>query len=153
VTVEYNAMSSPGYAVNVDSSAPGIFALGSAGAGAAAAFNLNETTGELSLNTEANQAAKGSTVYLFATGLGATNLTLADGELTTQGSAITSPAVTLDIGGVAATLDYLGTSGFVNGIVMLQAKVPVATAAGRAVPVVLTANGAQSQSGVTIAVK
>lgn len=153
VTVEYNAASSQAYAAQVDLSAPGLFALGSSGAGAAAAFNLNETTGDLALNTETNMAAKGSTVYLFAAGLGSTNLSLADGALTTEGSNITSPAATLDVGGAAATLDYIGTSGFVNGIVLLKFKVPAGTAAGRAVPVVLTANGFSSQPGVTISVK
>jgi uncharacterized protein (TIGR03437 family) len=153
VTVEYNSASSQAFAVQVDQSVPGIFALGSSGAGAAAAFNLNEATGDLTLNTETNMAAKGSTVYLFATGLGTTNLALADGALTTEGSDITTPAAALEVGGVAATLDYIGTSGFVNGIALLKFKVPAATAAGRAVPVVLTANGIQSQSGVTISVK
>ncbi|MBI5282572.1 MAG: hypothetical protein HY858_12885 [Candidatus Solibacter usitatus] len=154
VTVQYNAATSLAYPAVVAAAAPGLFALGSSGAGAAAAFNVNETTGELTLNSEANQALKGSTIWLFGTGVGVTAPAGSDGAILSAETPYTSPAGVLNIGGTDVTMDYFGHApGYVSGLVLIKTKVPSTIAAGRAVPVTLTVSGVASQTGVTIAVK
>lgn len=154
VTVHYNGADSQPFGLSLATSAPGLFALGASGSGAGAVFNVNDTTGELTLNTEANQALKGSTIWLYATGIGQTTPASLDGVLAAAEGSFAAPVATLAIGGVDVTPDYFGPSpGLVSGLILIKAKVPTGVAAGRAVPIVLTVNGAASQSGVTIAVK
>ncbi|MBI5084376.1 MAG: hypothetical protein HZB13_07250 [Acidobacteria bacterium] len=154
VTVQYNAATSSAFTSAVAQAAPGLFALGSSGVGAAAAFNMNETTGELTLNTEANAATRGSTVWLFATGIGATTPAGSNGAIVSAENQFTAPVGVLNIGGTDVTMDYFGQApGYVSGLVLIKTKIPSTIAAGRAVPVTLTVSGAASQTGVTIAVK
>lgn len=154
VTVNFNAVDSLPFGLSLAPAAPGLFALGASGSGPGAVFNVNETTGELTLNTEANQALKGSTIWLYATGVGQTTPASVDGILAAAEQNLTAPVPTLSIGGVDVTPDYFGPSpGLVSGIVLIKAKIPTTVAAGRAVPVVLTVSGVASQAGVTIAVK
>jgi len=154
VTVSYNGSVSQIYHATVAAAAPGLFALGASGSGAGAVFNLNEATGELTLNTETNQAPKGSTIWLYATGAGPTTPAGTDGMIETAEQNLTAPLATLIIGGADVTPDYFGPApGLVSGLILVKAKVPGSIAAARAVPVVLTIGGVPSQSGVTIAVK
>jgi uncharacterized protein (TIGR03437 family) len=154
VTVRYNGADSQPFGLSLATSSPGLFALGASGSGAGAVFNVNDTTGDLTLNTETNQVLKGSTIWLYATGIGQTTPASLDGVLAAAESAFAAPVATLAIGGVDVTPDYFGPSpGLVSGLVLIKAKVPASVAAGKAVPVVLTVNGFASQSGVTIAVK
>lgn len=154
VRVNFNGADSQVFGISLGPSSPGLFALGASGSGPGAVFNVNDTTGELTLNTEADQALKGSTIWLYATGIGQTTPASLDGVLAAAEQAFTAPVPTLTIGGIDVTPDYFGPSpGLVSGIVLIKAKVPAAVAAGRTVPVVLTVNGISSQAGVTIAVK
>lgn len=154
VTVNFNGTDSQFFGLSLAAASPGLFALGASGSGAGAVFNVNDTTGELTLNTEANQALKGSTIWLYATGAGQTTPASNDGVLAAAEQNFTAPVATLTIGGIDVTPDYFGPSpGLVSGLILIKAKVPTDVAAGRTVPVVLSVNGVPSQSGVTIAVK
>jgi uncharacterized protein (TIGR03437 family) len=154
VTVQYNTASSSAFSVTVATAVPGLFALGASGSGAGAVFNLNESTGELTLNSETNQALKSSTIWLFATGAGVTTPAGADGMPGSAEVAYTSPAATVTIGGTDVVPDYFGHApGLVSGMLLVKAKIPASIASGRTVPVILSIGGATSQSAVTIAVK
>ncbi len=114
----------------VVSAAPGIFTTGN-GTGQAAAVNQDGT-----LNSESNPAARGSIVSLYATG---------------QGQA--ASAVSLKIGLYAAQLLYAGPAPGFAGLMQINAQVPGGFLAPGIQPVVLSAGGALSQAGVTIAVR
>jgi uncharacterized protein (TIGR03437 family) len=75
----------------------------------------------------------------------------ADGALATgiQHQAVTPTAT---VGGVAATVQYAGTSpGLVNGVMQVNVQIP--QGASGAQPLVITMNGASSQSNITLAVQ
>ncbi|MBI4891517.1 MAG: hypothetical protein HY821_12900 [Acidobacteria bacterium] len=154
VTVTYNGTTSQVFLAGVSPTAPGLFALGASGSGAGAVFNLNEASGELTLNTETNAAVRGSTIWLYATGAGQTTPASTDGLIATAELALSAPAATLTVGGVDVAPDYFGPApGLVQGLLLVKAKVPSTVSAGRAVPVALSLGGLTSQNGVTITVK
>jgi uncharacterized protein (TIGR03437 family) len=154
VTVQYNTASSSAFNVTVATAIPGLFALGASGSGAGAVFNYNETSGELTLNSETNQALKGSTVWLYATGAGVTTPAGADGMPGSSELAYSAPTATVTIGGADVVPDYFGHApGLVSGMLLIKAKIPSNIASGRTVPILLSIGGAVSQSAVTIAVK
>ncbi|WP_321473876.1 IPT/TIG domain-containing protein [uncultured Paludibaculum sp.] len=154
VLVDYNGTSSWVYPVSVAPTAPGLFALGSSGTGAGAVFNENASTGELTLNTETNAALKGTTIWLYTTGIGATTPAGVDGEIVTAESNLTAPTATLNIGGTDVTPAYFGPApGLVSGLMLIKAAVPSTIPSGKAVPVLLTLGLVTSQVGVTVTVK
>ncbi len=154
VSVDYNGTSSWVYPVSVAPTAPGLFALGSSGAGAGAVFNENATTGELTLNTETNAATKGSTIWLYATGIGVTTPAGFDGLISAAEANLTAPAASLNIGGTDVIPTYFGPApGLVSGLVLVKAAIPATIVAAKAVPVLLTLGSVTSQVGVTITVK
>jgi len=129
-------------------SAPGLFTTNFTGLGAAVAFNQNGTQ-----NTTANAAAKGTVVYLYATGEGITNPPSPTGVITDRFVHIPVLPVSLSIDGKPALLLYYGSSpGQVAGVMEIVAIVPSNAATG-AVPVVLTVDQASSPAGVTINVR
>src|ERR1035438_8166481 len=132
--------------IPVGAAQPGLFSANSSGTGAAAAQRA-----DLSALSDANPAARGEEVVLYATGLGK----VASGVVTGQpasGAATTSNAVTVTIGGRAVTPDYAGlTPGFV-GLYQVNFRIPADLAVTGDVALKVTAAGADSNT-VTIAVK
>lgn len=138
-----------GLALPVTAAAPAIFTLNSAGIGPGAILNQ-----DASLNSPSNPADKGSIVALFATGAGQTNPPGQDGQIT--GATLAKPLlpVSVQIGGVDATVLYAGAApGLIAGALQVNAVIPAAAPSGPAVPVVLTIGVANSQTGVTLAIK
>jgi uncharacterized protein (TIGR03437 family) len=128
---------------------PGIFTSNQSGTGQAAALNQDGTP-----NSEANPAARGSTVSLFATGEGQTTPAGADGRI--AGTVLPQPnlAVTAQIGGISAKVSYAGgASGIVAGGFQINVEIPAGVTPGSAVPVVVSVGTVNSRAGVTIAVK
>ena len=90
-------------------------------------------------------------MQVFATGGGVTNPGGADGALATgiQRQAATPTAT---VGGVAATVQYAGTSpGLINGAMQVNIQIP--QVASGAQPLVITMGGASSPSSITVAVR
>jgi uncharacterized protein (TIGR03437 family) len=79
---------------------------------------------------------------------GATDGALAPAVL---GSLVTQP-VTATIGGVNAQVDYAGPRRLVNGAIQVNLTVPSGLPSGPQ-PVVITVGTAQTQAGITVAVK
>jgi len=131
-------------------SAPGIFTLPMNGQGQGAVLNQDNT-----VNFGTNPARRGSVIQIFATGAGETTPALAAGEAAPAGGnplVLTKVQPTVTIGGKNAKVQFSGMApGFV-GLWQINAEVPADVTPGMALPLVITAAGAQSNT-VTIAVQ
>jgi uncharacterized protein (TIGR03437 family) len=109
---------------------PGLFTV-AGGLGQAAALNEDG-----SVNSAANPALRESVIVLYATG---------------QGPDLS--AVSLTIGGYSAALSYAGPAPGFPGLMQINAQIPGGFLPPGILPVVLSIGAANSQDGVTIAVK
>jgi uncharacterized protein (TIGR03437 family) len=146
-------VSAPGGAVfsatlPVSAAAPAIFTIGASGQGAI----LN---GDLSVNSAANPAARGSTIAIYATGIGLLSPAMADGTIVSATNLPLSVAdVSVNIGGLAATVVYQGGApGMVAGVMQINAQVPTGVTPGMAVPVTIGVGDAAGLNTITMAVK
>jgi uncharacterized protein (TIGR03437 family) len=133
--------------IPVSTAAPAMFAVGSS-AGAI----LNS---DLSLNSAARPAARGSSVAIYATGIGALSPPVADGTVV-QGAALPAAVapVSVTIGGLAATVGYQGAApGLVAGAMQVNVQVPTGVTPGSAVPVTISVGGTAGLNTVTMAVE
>ncbi len=123
--------------VEVTPFAPGVFTANASGTGQAAAWNDDGT-----LNSEALPAHRGSTVSLFATGVGPL----------TEGPGI-DPALALSaqVGGLDAVI--VEAVAGVAGLLQVKCRIPESAPTGGSVPVVLRVADIPSQPGVSIAVQ
>jgi len=148
VEVEYQGRRSAVAEVQVADSAPAIFTVDSSGTGAGAILNEDAT-----LNARNNAAGRNSVVVIYATGEGQTTPSGVDGHVT--GTTLRHPTlpVRVTIGGQEAEVLYAGSApGLVSGVLQVNARVPAGIPSG-AVPVVVAVGGANSQAGVTLAVR
>lgn len=134
---------------------PGVFTFDESGKGPAVALNQDGT-----LNNANNPAATGSTVSIFATGLGPTNPATLDGQfVTTATPAAVAPNIVISGNAVAGIASLI--PGLVNGVYPVTFVIPPQTASGAAsIAIRLTLpSGASrgrfstSQDGVTLAVR
>jgi uncharacterized protein (TIGR03437 family) len=149
VQVEFQAIRSAPFSVEVTGTSPGIFTLDQSGQGQGAAINHDGT-----LNGPENPAPKGSVVSIYGTGEGQTAPPGVDGT-------IVDPAnprqpllpVLVSIGGQSAEVVYVGSAGGqISGLLQANVRVP-ATAPSGSVQVTLTIGGGSSQVGVTVALQ
>ncbi len=148
VTVENAGVFSNSLSLAVGAQSPGIFTLGSVGTGQGAILNQ-----DLSVNSAANPALRGSVIAIFLTGAGQTTPPELDGEIV-QSPLLLSASTTAQIGGLDATVQYSGSApGLLAGSTQVNVQVPINAPAGDAVPVVLTVGGTPSQPGVTVALR
>ncbi len=129
---------------NVDAVMPGIFTTTNDGKGTAAALHQDGVTPV----TAQNPAKPNEVVISFLTGLGALSPALQTGEPAALNRA-GNPVLTVD-GAAAEILFAGGAPGFV-GLNQINFRIPPNTRTGAAIPLVLTANGKQSNA-VTIPV-
>jgi uncharacterized protein (TIGR03437 family) len=153
MTVSYKGTASAPIEIRLADTAPGIFTLNQSGTGPGAVLNQNST-----VNSPANPADKGSVVQIFATGEGQTNPRGVTGSVIPADNPAlwTKPIgnVTVTIGGRPAQVVYQGSApGAIAGLFQVNAVVPADAPSGPSVPVVVTVGSANSQAGVTIAVK
>jgi len=149
VEIEVQGQFSNPVTLPVTTAAPGIFTLDSSGHGQGAI--LNE---DYSVNSPSNPAPRNSVVSVYADGLGQTNPPGADGAVTGVGLSTAVANVSASIDGLDAKVLYAGTApGIVAGVFQVDVLVPEAATPGSSVPVVLSAGGATSQAGVTLAIQ
>lgn len=149
LVVTNGGIQGPAATVGLSPEAPGVFTVASSGAGQAAALNADSTP-----NSASNPAAGGTTVSLFASGLGATNPAYVTGQTGATGEPLnrTVHTPTVNINGVPGTIGFSGLApGFV-GLYQVNVTVPPGTPAGSAIFVSLIING-KAANTVTIAVK
>jgi uncharacterized protein (TIGR03437 family) len=149
VQVEYQGVRSAPLVVPVNATAPGLFTMNYSGSGPGAILNQDNT-----VNSAANPASRGSVVILWATGEGVTDPPGVDGRLAVDVLPAPVAAVTVDIGGLPATVQYAGAApGMMPGVLQVNAQMSPNVEAGNSVPVHVTVGGVASQDGVTLAVK
>jgi uncharacterized protein (TIGR03437 family) len=110
--------------------APGIFTANQDGTGQGAVLNEN-----FSANSAQNPEARGATIQIFATGLGATNPPVPSGQpgATTPPFNLTTETPVVLIGNVAAQVSFSAMApGFV-GLYQVNAVIPTGIAPGNAV--------------------
>jgi uncharacterized protein (TIGR03437 family) len=101
IAVTYNSNSSTQYAANVVTSNPGVFTATSSGTGQGAILHA-----DFSANSTSNKAAKGSTVLIYVSGLGAPNSTAAN---TASTSAATFPSSCISAANYMSTINTAAT--------------------------------------------
>jgi len=134
----------------VSAANPSIFSANSSGSGQGAIVNA-----DLTKNSAANPAARGSVVEIYATGLGATTPASTDGVLTpAMNPPLIAQPVTVTIGGQNAQVMYQGAApGLVAGVSQINVRVPAGVTPGSALPVTIKIGGVTSVNTVTMAVK
>jgi len=159
VTVTNAAGPTNPFAVTVVPEDPGMFTFGGLGQGQSAVLNI-DSSGAYTINSTKTAAARGSTIAIYATGLGdlQAGTSVGNGEVATAAVSLADNTCRVDIAGQPAVVSYAGTSpGAVAGLVQVNAIVPPTVAAGTAVPITVSigsaANSRRSQPGVTLAVK
>jgi uncharacterized protein (TIGR03437 family) len=133
---------------------PGVLTYQVGGQGQAKAINQDGSiNGDPSLITTEKPAPAGSTIAVYATGLGAVNPAIVAGTPPpTDPLSTTVSPVTATIGGQDATVLWAGAAPTLTGIYQVNITVP-ATARSGANRLVLTSAGNSSQADVTIQVK
>jgi uncharacterized protein (TIGR03437 family) len=145
VRVEYQLRSSTAVAITVLHSAPGIFTEG--GKPQARAVNQNGT-----FNSEANPAARGEIVTVFATGYGQTTPPGVTGKLPPRGDwRVPAGKVAVTLGGITGEIQFLGE--IAAGVLQVNVKVPPGAPAGSVVPVAISVDGTTSPARAAMALK
>jgi uncharacterized protein (TIGR03437 family) len=138
---------------------PGIYSFDGLGKGQAAVLNYDDASGSYTINSSTSPAVRGSTVVIYATGLGdLSDTTIANGQVAADATPLAADTVRVDMDGQPAVVTYAGTTpGAVAGLVQLIAIVPPTVRAPLAIPVTVSVGSAttarRSQPLVTIAVK
>ncbi len=149
MVVDNNGARSGSVTIDVAGAAPGVFTVDGSGKGQVWMLN-----GDLTANGTGNGAASGASVTFFCTGLGALDGSAATGQMLTGGSVPkTKSAVTVRIGGQAATVSFAGAIPYGwPGLYQVIATVPSGLTAGPQA-VVVTAGNVSSPAGTTMVVK
>jgi uncharacterized protein (TIGR03437 family) len=148
--VEYQGVRSDPLAVPVIATAPALFTSDFTGKGQATAFNDDNVT----RNSPSAPAKPGSIVVLWGTGEGITNPPGVDGRPAVVVVPKPVAPVSVDIGGLPATVLYAGAApGNIPGLLQINAQMSPNVQPGTAVPVHVKVGNATSADGVTIAVR
>ena len=150
VQVEYQGVRSNPFQITLSPTAPGLFTADSSGQGQASATDSDGVTS----NSAASPARPGSVVILWATGEGLTDPPGVDGRLAAGVVPKPLAAVSVNIGGLPATVQYAGAApGDMPGLFQINAQIPANLQPGDKVPVLVTVGAGTSPSGVTLAVQ
>ena len=144
-----NAVSTSPVRMPTATSRPAVFTADGSGRKGAAA--LNE---DLTPNSPDNPAARGSVVVLYATGGGALDQKVDDGQVNTSSFPKTALPIGVRIGGFPAEILYAGSAPYlVAGALQINARVPLNVKAGPGVPLSLVVGDEISMTGVTLAIR
>jgi uncharacterized protein (TIGR03437 family) len=150
VQVEYQGVRSESLAIPVAATAPGLFSADFTGKGQGAIFNQDGIT----RNGSASPASPGSIVTIWGTGEGITNPPGVDGRAAIDVLPKPVASVSVDIGGLPASITYAGAApGVIPGVFQINAQIPDGVQPGNQVPVHVVIGGKSSQDGLTIAVR
>uniref|UniRef100_Q01Z27 BACON domain-containing protein n=1 Tax=Solibacter usitatus (strain Ellin6076) TaxID=234267 RepID=Q01Z27_SOLUE len=133
----------------VAAAAPAIFTTSQSGKGQGAILNQDG-----SFNALSTPAASGSTVVIYATGGGVLSPAATDGSLAQAPFGRLSQPYSVRIGGLPAAVAYAGAApGIIQGVIQINAVVPIGIAPSATVPLDITIAGVTSPAGVTLAVR
>jgi uncharacterized protein (TIGR03437 family) len=154
VWIDFAGQTSNAYQLSLATAAPGLFAQNSAGSGAGAILNQDN-----SLNGPSHPAAKGSIVQVYLTGEGQTNPQPVTGKITTvtlpppQVTPAPVQPISVLIGGQPANYTYAGEApGMVAGVMQLNVQIPANTPSG-ALSIQVSIGDNISQTGITVSVQ
>jgi len=149
VFVQYLNQGSSASSIAIAPAVPALFTTNEEGDGQAVAFNQNGQA-----NSAATPAPVGSTLTLYATGLGQTSPPGTDGQLAATPPPTATLPVTVTIGGQPAPVQNTasGVPGVVQGLMQITVQVPAGLQANAAAPVTLQVGNATAPSGVTVAI-
>jgi uncharacterized protein (TIGR03437 family) len=146
ISIANNGSASSPFGISVFPTLPGLFTANGTGTGPVAALNQ-----DLSLNSAQNPIAAGSIVVLYATGAGAMNNFMPDGQITGANTSTPVAAVYVRIGKVPAEILYAGSApSLVSGALQVNVRVPSGTVGGGQVPIQLIVGEYTSPPGTTI---
>ncbi|MCU1232119.1 MAG: hypothetical protein JWP63_86 [Candidatus Solibacter sp.] len=135
--------------INVQAASPAIFTLDASGSGPGAILNQ-----DLSINSSANPAAKGSVIAVYMTGGGAVTPPAADGSVTAAPPPLLSQTPTATVGGVPAVVKYAGAApDAVAGLTQVNVEIPAGVPSSIALPVIIKIGNFSSTGAATVAVK
>lgn len=143
-----NAISVP-EPITIAPARPGIFSIDNSGTGQGHVYNaLTYVKADA-----ANPAKAGDYLMVYCTGLGQTDTPVASGDRAPLDRLVkVTIDVTATIGGVPAAVAFAGLAPGLVGLYQVNVVVPSGVAPGSAVPLVLTQNGADSNT-VTLAIR
>ncbi len=147
ISVNYLGVTSAPVTVQVVPSMTGLFTANATGSGQGWIINQDGTP-----NSASNPAVVGSTITVFATGMGATNPPIPDGTIPQSASIQPVLPVAAMIGTQAANVVSAYAAPGMLGVLAAKVQVPLVPS-GSAVPIQLGVGASSSQTGVTIAVK
>ena len=149
------ALASKPYPLTVTAAAPGVFTADGSGRGQAAALNYIAATNDYTLNSPTTPALLKDTpiVVLYMTGFGITKPNSASNLPAAPGVDANSPVTVMVDGKPAAPVQTAVPPGSFPGLLQLNATMPSDAVAGKTVTVKVTVAGADTQNGVTIALK
>lgn len=163
LVLTFSGTPSAAFPVNVVAGDPGVFTVNASGTGQGAILNFNATTGDYTVNSSSNAAAKGGTVIIYVTGFGVTAcvdsvtspcVPSANETNLIAGTVTSVAAVTVSIDGLLATVQASAAPiGSVPGVLQVNTTVPLTAKPGNAVPVIVSVGAAASQLRVTMVVK
>ncbi|HWB86803.1 MAG TPA: hypothetical protein VG675_21845 [Bryobacteraceae bacterium] len=158
VVVSNGTSTTPAFPLTVVAEDPGAFTFGGLGQGQAAVLNFDSSSGSYTINATKEAAPRGSTILIYATGLGDLASPLANGEVASGVVTLADTTVRVDIDGQPAVVSYAGTSpGAVAGLVQINAIVPPTVRTGSSISITVSIGSAstsrRSQPGVTLCVK
>jgi uncharacterized protein (TIGR03437 family) len=150
VQVEYLGTRSDPFPVPVAATAPGLFTADATGQGQGAVLNQDGVTH----NSTKAPTSPGSVVILWGTGEGVTDPPGVDGRPAVDVLPKPVAPVSVQIGGLPATVQYAGAAPYnMPGLFQINVVVPPNVQTGDSVPVQVTIGGANTQAGVTVAVR
>jgi uncharacterized protein (TIGR03437 family) len=126
----------------------GLFTANSNGTGQAAMVNQDASN-----NSSSNPAALGSTVTLYATGMGATNPQIPDNAVPQNTSVQPALPISATIDNQPANVVSAYAAPGMLGVLVINVQVPPSGRAGNAIPVVVQVGSSQSQQGTTMATR
>jgi uncharacterized protein (TIGR03437 family) len=148
--VEYQGVRSDPLEIAVAATGPGLFTADSTGQGQGAVLNEDNVT----RNSPATPARPGSVVILWGTGEGLTDPPGVDGRLAVDVLPKPLAPVSVDIGGLPASIEYAGAApGNIPGLLQINARMSKDVLPGDRVPVHVKIGTGISQDGVTLAVR
>jgi uncharacterized protein (TIGR03437 family) len=146
VAVVVNGFTSNAVTVTPAAFAPAIFTTNSQGTGQGAVLFNNSAI----VVDSSNPGRAGNLINVFATGLGATFASVADGTAG-SGGVLAPNLPTATIGEIPAKVGFAGIAGYV-GLYQVNVRIPQGVTSGSEVPLVLT-RGSVTSNPVTIAVQ
>jgi uncharacterized protein (TIGR03437 family) len=150
VQVEYQGTRSDPLEIAVVPTAPSLFTADATGKGQGAILNEDGVT----RNSTSAPAQRGSVVVLWGTGEGLTDPPGVDGRLSVEVLPKPLAPVSVEIGGLPATVVYAGAApGNMPGLFQINARMDSGVAPGSQVPVHVKIGELTSQDGVTLVVR